>query len=174
MTVSYYFMIVFLLALAIQRMTHSMRRFYLWSHETGAAAATAEADAQRARINALQAQMNPHFLFNALNTVASLVGTDGERARRTVRNLSGMLRHTLERSAEPMTTVNEELGFVRDYLDIERERAQFVQPGLECGILLARFDRRDLGRGQACKLLALLHRGKLIGACLEQLLDLAD
>jgi two-component system LytT family sensor kinase len=58
----------------------------------------------------------------ALNTVASLLGTDGARARATVQNLSGMLRHTLERSSRPLTTVEEELQFVRDYLDIERER----------------------------------------------------
>lgn len=100
----------------------STRRLYAWSQEVAASAATAEAAADRARIAALQAQMNPHFLFNALNTVASLLGTDGARARATVQNLSGMLQHTLQRSARPLTTVEEELQFVRDYLEIERER----------------------------------------------------
>jgi signal transduction histidine kinase len=115
-------LIVLGLGTAMYLVTDSTRRFFAWTQQVAASAATAEADADRARITALQAQMNPHFLFNALNTVASLVGTDGARARRTVESLSGMLRHTLERSTQPLTTVEEELQFVRDYLDIERER----------------------------------------------------
>jgi signal transduction histidine kinase len=102
--------------------TTSSRGLYAWGQERAAAAANAQADVDRARMAALQAQMNPHFLFNALNTVAALLGTDGSRARDTVRNLSGMLKHTLDRSAEPLTTVRDELQFVRDYLAIERER----------------------------------------------------
>jgi two-component system LytT family sensor kinase len=102
--------------------TGSARTLYTWGQQRAAAALTAQADVDRARMAALQAQMNPHFLFNALNTVAALLGTDGSRAKATVQSLSGMLKHTLDRSAEPLTTVHDELQFVRDYLAIEHER----------------------------------------------------
>lgn len=85
-------------------------------------AARAEAEVSGARLETLQAQMNPHFLFNALNTVASLVRTDAVRAERTVENLADVLRQTLQRSAHPMTTVDDEAEYVRAYLEIERER----------------------------------------------------
>jgi LytS/YehU family sensor histidine kinase len=114
--------ITVVLTIALFRVTNSTRRLYDWSMNVAASAATAQADADAARIAALQAQMNPHFLFNALNTIASLVGADGARSQRTVQNLTGMLKHTLERSSKPLTTVDDEIQFVRDYLDIERER----------------------------------------------------
>ena len=117
-----YVAVAILLGAAVSHVTTSTRRLYVWCQETAAAAATAQADAARARIAALQAQLDPHFLFNALNTVASLLGSDGARARNTVRNLSRMLEHTLQRSARPLTTVADEVQFVRDYLDIQRER----------------------------------------------------
>jgi signal transduction histidine kinase len=107
---------------AIMLSTGSARTLYTWGQQRAAAALTAQADVDRARMAALQAQMNPHFLFNALNTVAALLGTDGSRAKATVQSLSGMLKHTLDRSAEPLTTVHDELQFVRDYLAIEHER----------------------------------------------------
>jgi len=75
-----------------------------------------------ARLTALQAQMNPHFLFNALNTIASLVRTDPRSAERTVENLAGVLRRTLDRSASSLGLVREEVDFVKAYLNIEMER----------------------------------------------------
>jgi signal transduction histidine kinase len=98
------------------------RRLYAFGHEQAVLAVQARADADRARMVALQAQMNPHFLFNALNTVASLLDTDASRAERTVASLSSVLERTLSRSTDPLSTLDDELRFVREYLDIERER----------------------------------------------------
>jgi LytS/YehU family sensor histidine kinase len=86
------------------------------------AAAAARAEAGEARLAALQARMNPHFLFNALNTVASLIGTDAGAAERATENLARVLRLTLERTAERMGTVGEETDYVRAYLDLEQQR----------------------------------------------------
>jgi hypothetical protein len=122
LTITWVVIIALGLAAAIRRVTGVTRRLYAWSQDAAAAAATAQTVADRARIAALQAQMNPHFLFNALNTVASLLGRDSTAARRTLQNLSSMLTHTLERSAEPLATVEAEVQFARDYLDIEHER----------------------------------------------------
>lgn len=107
---------------ALRLVASTTRTLYDVARGKAESAARAEAEAGRARLAALQAQMNPHFLFNALNTVASLVQTDAVRAERTVENLAGVLRQTLQRSARPMTTVEDEARYVRAYLEIERER----------------------------------------------------
>jgi LytS/YehU family sensor histidine kinase len=76
----------------------------------------------RAETAALRAQINPHFLYNALNTLAYLVDEDPGAARRVVDNLARIFRRTLERSANATTTLADELEFVHDYLGIELER----------------------------------------------------
>jgi signal transduction histidine kinase len=96
----------------------------LFAHATRHAAAAAEARSQAAaaQVSALQARMNPHFLFNALNTVASLVRSDPRRAERVVEDLADVLRKTLDRSAGTDGTVREEIEYVRAYLALEQER----------------------------------------------------
>jgi two-component system, LytTR family, sensor kinase len=71
-----------------------------------------------ARLAALTSQINPHFLFNTLNSVASLVRTDPNQARVMVVKLSKILRRLL-RKHENFSTVREELSFIEDYLAIE-------------------------------------------------------
>lgn len=78
--------------------------------------------AAKSETAALRAQINPHFLFNALNTLAYLTEEDPPSARRVVEKLARIFRRTLERSADAMTTLADELEFVADYLAIERER----------------------------------------------------
>jgi two-component system LytT family sensor kinase len=75
----------------------------------------------QARMTALSSQINPHFLFNTLNTVTSLIRYDPELARKVVRKLSSILRHLL-RKQENFVSLREELNFVDDYLDIEVAR----------------------------------------------------
>lgn len=82
------------------------------------------AHAQYEAQSALQARMNPHFLFNALNTVAALVRTQPAVAERVTENLSDVLRMTLDRSAERTTTVAEEVMYLRSWLAVEQERWQ--------------------------------------------------
>src|SRR6516225_5088530 len=75
----------------------------------------------RARMDALSSQINPHFLFNTLNTVSSLVRLDPDTARGVVLKLSNILRRLL-RKHETFVPLREELQFIDDYLDIEVAR----------------------------------------------------
>jgi two-component system LytT family sensor kinase len=72
----------------------------------------------RARMDALTSQINPHFLFNTLNTVSSLIRFDPDMARGVVLKLSNILRRLL-RKHETFVPLREELEFIDDYLDIE-------------------------------------------------------
>ncbi|WP_404451531.1 sensor histidine kinase [Virgibacillus necropolis] len=87
------------------------------------------ADAERyyqlmkeAEIKALQAQVSPHFLFNALNTIVSLVRIDPDKARKLLISLSRYFRKNLESSTNPMTKLSREFEHVNAYLSIEKER----------------------------------------------------
>jgi two-component system LytT family sensor kinase len=71
-----------------------------------------------ARLDALQSQINPHFLFNTLNSVSSLVRFDPDRAREVIVKLSKILRRLLGKHDE-FVQLREEIEFVEDYLDIE-------------------------------------------------------
>src|SRR6266849_1002385 len=75
----------------------------------------------KARMDALTAQINPHFLFNTLNTVSSLIRCDPDTARGVVIKLSNILRRLL-RKHETFVPLQEELDFIDDYLDIEVAR----------------------------------------------------
>jgi sensor histidine kinase YesM len=78
--------------------------------------------AREAELRALKAQINPHFLFNALNSVNALVAKDPEGAREMNTRLGNMLRYVLDGSEKQFVTVREELDFVTDYLKIEKLR----------------------------------------------------
>jgi sensor histidine kinase YesM len=76
-----------------------------------------------ARLAALQSQLNPHFLFNSLNTIAVLTrDKDTVAATRVVEQLSEVLRETLARSDAPYVSLEEELDLVRQYLAVEQAR----------------------------------------------------
>jgi len=72
----------------------------------------------QARMEALQSQINPHFLFNTLNSISSLVRVEPDTARLLIVKLANILRRLL-RQTEAFLTLREELEFVDDYLDIE-------------------------------------------------------
>ncbi|MGH9713323.1 MAG: histidine kinase [Candidatus Acidiferrales bacterium] len=72
----------------------------------------------KARMDSLTSQINPHFLFNTLNTVSSLIRFDPDMARGVVLKLSNILRRLL-RKHETFVALREELEFIDDYLDIE-------------------------------------------------------
>lgn len=75
--------------------------------------------ALQAELDALHSRMNPHFLFNSLNTVAALIEEDAEAAVDAVERLSDLLRYTLERDAASTVPLADELQCVREYLAIE-------------------------------------------------------
>ncbi len=76
----------------------------------------------RAEVKALQAQINPHFLFNALNTIASFTRTNPTRARDLLREFSLFYRRTLENSEKSLIPLSQELEQTRRYLRIEKAR----------------------------------------------------
>jgi signal transduction histidine kinase len=76
----------------------------------------------RSELKALRAQINPHFLFNALNAIASLIHTDPDRADEAVEQLSEVFRYTLRRSDSDWAPLDQELAFARAYLDVEQAR----------------------------------------------------
>ncbi len=78
--------------------------------------------ATRAELRALHAQVQPHFLFNALNALSYLTETDPPAAQRFTERLADMLRYTVEASARPAALLSEEIAFVEDYLGVARER----------------------------------------------------
>jgi two-component system, LytTR family, sensor kinase len=75
----------------------------------------------QAELKALQAQINPHFLFNSLNTLYGTIDRSNAEARRLVLNLADVFRYLL-RSDRTLIEVEEELGIVRAYLEIEQLR----------------------------------------------------
>ena len=86
-------------------------------------ALAAEGQAHRARLQALRYQLNPHFLFNTLNAVSTLiVERENDDAERMVARLSDFLRLTLECDSDVEVPLADELDFARRYLDIEQIR----------------------------------------------------
>lgn len=79
-------------------------------------------EAARAELAALQARINPHFFFNTLNTISSLLEEDPGRAEEVVQTLADLFRYTFKAAGEGPVRLSEELDFVRHYLEIERAR----------------------------------------------------
>ncbi len=75
-----------------------------------------------AELRALRAQINPHFLFNSLNTIADLIVRDPARAETMTLRLAGVFRHVLAHSSRPLTSIRDEMEFLRTYLYIEEAR----------------------------------------------------
>ena len=76
----------------------------------------------RARLEALQARIRPHFLFNSMNTIASLISIDPQQAEEAVLDLSTLFRATLDNHQSLLITLADEIALCRRYLNIERLR----------------------------------------------------
>ncbi|MDT8323620.1 MAG: histidine kinase [Bacteroidota bacterium] len=74
------------------------------------------------RFETLKQQLNPHFLFNSLNTLSSLIGRDDERAQSFVDEFSAVYRYTLDVIDRPTVALSEELAFAREYLSLQQTR----------------------------------------------------
>lgn len=77
--------------------------------------------AEVSELQALQSQIRPHFLFNALNTVTSLIRTKPQRARELLISLGELLRRSLKKP-ETRISLDEEMRYIRSYLEIEKAR----------------------------------------------------
>jgi len=89
---------------------------------TGAEEARLRASLRTAELNLLKSQLNPHFLFNALNTVRALINESPQRAEIAVTQLARTLRYALNSSRDELVSVHNELAIVDDYLGIETLR----------------------------------------------------
>lgn len=87
-------------------------------------AAQLRAQLAEARLDALRMQLDPHFLFNTLHAISSLVERDPRGVRRMISRLSELLRHTIEGPTEQEITLREELDLLRRYLEIMEVRFQ--------------------------------------------------
>ncbi|HEV7682058.1 MAG TPA: histidine kinase [Pyrinomonadaceae bacterium] len=83
-----------------------------------------EAQLSQAQLQALKMQLHPHFLFNTLHSISALLNKDVDAARKMITRLGDFLRLTLENSGSQEVTLQQEMEFLRCYLEIERIRFQ--------------------------------------------------
>jgi len=98
--------------------------FYHESQQRKVRAAQLETQVVEARLRTLQAELHPHFLFNTLHAISTLVHRDPDLADRMISRLSDLLRITFDRSGEAKVSLKEEIDFLQKYLDIEQTRFQ--------------------------------------------------
>ena len=91
-------------------------------HEKEIAEAQAQKLAAEARLRSLESRIHPHFLFNTLNSISSLISVDPSRAEQIVGRLALLLRASLDNSNQSLIPLHQELAMVESYLDIEKVR----------------------------------------------------
>ncbi len=74
------------------------------------------------KLKQLRSQLNPHFIFNAMNSIRALVDENPAKAKRAITQLSNLLRSSLQVDRKKFITIGEEIALVRDYLEIEKAR----------------------------------------------------
>jgi hypothetical protein len=109
-------------------------RHYRDLRERELKAAALEARLAQAQLQALKTQLQPHFLFNTLHTIAELVHADPKRAEQMILHLGELLRLTLQSAAAQEVSLREEIDFLKKYLEI-----QYVRLGDQLAV-----DRRSL------------------------------
>ena len=102
-------------------MSHAFN-YYQRYRESELSKSLLTAQLAEAQLRALKMQLHPHFLFNTLHSISSLLGKDTETAREMIACLGDFLRMTLDNSGAQQVTLREELEFLRCYLDIEMIR----------------------------------------------------
>jgi sensor histidine kinase YesM len=102
--------------------TESALRFYRQLKEKEQLEERLRALATQAELKALKAQINPHFLFNTLNTIAALTHSDPPQAEATIERLAEMFRYVLNGTERGQVSLEDELAFVDGYLAIEKAR----------------------------------------------------
>ena len=96
--------------------------YYRKYHERTVHALELEKHLTEARLQSLLRQLKPHFLFNTLNGIASLMHTDVNAADKMLVRLSELLRLTMHHRGQPLTPLRDEIAFIEKYLEIERIR----------------------------------------------------
>jgi two-component sensor histidine kinase len=113
---------VFIVLLIIVSSTGQLLRFYREIKQKDAIEEKLKALATQAELKALKAQINPHFLFNSLNTIASLTTSAPAKAEEAVEKLADGFRYVLSSSDREFVTLQNEIDFLDSYLDVEKAR----------------------------------------------------
>lgn len=116
-----YFVVGFMIYWAVVGVYHAFTNYFMY-RERELEASRAKAQLTEARLQALKMQLHPHFLFNALNSVSALLEEEPGEARRVIAQMAELLRASLRADARHVIPLEEELDFLRRYLDIERIR----------------------------------------------------
>jgi len=111
-------MVIFWCAFLLFRSINYYQRF----REKENAAAQLQAQLANAKLAALRMQLNPHFLFNAMNSISSLMRTDVNAADTMLEQLSSLLRISLERGSVQLISLREEMEFIEVYLAMQDQR----------------------------------------------------
>jgi len=106
---------------AVVGLSHALD-FHRESQERELTAAQLRTRLAEANLQALQRQLHPHFLFNTLNTISALIHRDADAADAMLERLSDLLRLTLDRVGTQHVSLQDELDFLRKYLEIEKTR----------------------------------------------------
>ncbi len=118
--------VTYAMILGVYYTINNQRRYRetaLESARLAASAAQMESSMTAARLHALRMELNPHFLFNALNSVSALIRrNDKDAATSMVARLAELLRATLDRGSAPTMTLGDELKLLRLYVEIEKVR----------------------------------------------------
>lgn len=113
------YLLVYMVNVALFQLTSARRREFIQDKQLS----DARAAAQQAQLTALRYQLNPHFLFNSLNSISSLIVTRrNEDAERMTEKLSSFLRNSLSADPARLVPLEEELSLIEEYLDIEGVR----------------------------------------------------
>ena len=101
---------------------NSMIKLYYRAISTEQRMAVLERENIESQMQYLKYQINPHFLMNTLNNIHSMIDFDKEMARKSVMDLSRMMRHVLYDSGEQTTTLDKEVEFLKNYIELMRIR----------------------------------------------------
>lgn len=101
---------------------YHVAKYFMLKNKAEVAVLATTLELQDTRLNVLRLQLNPHFLFNALNSIRSLIVYDGEQAREATTRLSQLLRHTLNYEQQDFIPIKQEMEIVNDYLMLEKIR----------------------------------------------------
>lgn len=81
-----------------------------------------QAQKSELELNKIKSQLNPHFLFNSMNSIKALISESPDNAKKSITQLSRLLRTTLQIGEKNQISFNEELALIKDYLDLEKTR----------------------------------------------------
>ncbi len=119
-----------ILAMIVSNFFGNMLLYFLWSlvyfvyhyFESYRSTLQYQASINEIQLNKLKSQLNPHFIFNGLNSIRALIDEDPKKAKMAVTQLSNILRNSLGMNEKKLVNFEEEMRTVRDYLDLENVR----------------------------------------------------